>query len=66
MYNLFPITCIIINLFVAGLWSLVFLFSNLALFILLPFAHLFIESEGLPGSSKVSKKLFYLEIVLLF
>ncbi|XP_015913131.1 protein Lilipod isoform X2 [Parasteatoda tepidariorum] len=37
---------------IQGLWSLVFLFSNVALFLLLPFAHLFVESEGLPGSSR--------------
>ncbi|GIY01734.1 limb region 1 homolog-like protein, partial [Caerostris extrusa] len=38
---------------IQGMWNLVFLFSNLALFILLPFAHFFfLESEGLPGSTR--------------
>ncbi|KAG8200148.1 hypothetical protein JTE90_018931 [Oedothorax gibbosus] len=51
---------------IQGLWSLVFLFSNLALFIMLPFAHLFIESEGLPGSSKgVMGRVYEAAIVLL-
>ena len=36
-----------------GLWNQIFLASNLALFILMPFAYLFTESEGLPGSRKV-------------
>ena len=35
-----------------GLWNLIFLFSNLSLFVFLPFSHLFIESIGLPGSRK--------------
>lgn len=33
-----------------GLWNYVFLFSNLALFFLMPFAYLFTESEGFSGS----------------
>uniref|UniRef100_A0A6G1SM78 Protein LMBR1L n=1 Tax=Aceria tosichella TaxID=561515 RepID=A0A6G1SM78_9ACAR len=33
-----------------GMWSYVFLFSNLSLFVLLPFAYFFTESEGFPGS----------------
>ncbi|EEB10104.1 lipocalin-1 interacting membrane receptor, putative [Pediculus humanus corporis] len=37
---------------IQGLWNHVFLFSNLSLFILLPFAYLFMESEGFPGSKK--------------
>lgn len=41
-----------ITTFVTGLWNHVFLFSNLSLFILLPFAFLFMESEGFPGSKK--------------
>nr|XP_054749951.1 protein LMBR1L-like [Lytechinus pictus] len=35
-----------------GLWNLIFLFSNLCLFVLLPFAYFFTESEGFPGSKK--------------
>ncbi|KAK8771336.1 hypothetical protein V5799_025413 [Amblyomma americanum] len=36
-----------------GLWNEIFLFSNVSIFILLPFAYLFTESEGLPGSRRV-------------
>ncbi|KAJ8370054.1 hypothetical protein SKAU_G00100820 [Synaphobranchus kaupii] len=35
-----------------GLWNLVFLFSNLSLFFLMPFAYFFTESEGFVGSKK--------------
>ncbi|XP_050546724.1 protein Lilipod [Daktulosphaira vitifoliae] len=42
-----------------GLWSLVFLFSNLSLFIFLPFAYLFNESEGFPGHRKGLKARVY-------
>ncbi|XP_064471957.1 limb region 1 protein homolog isoform X2 [Ornithodoros turicata] len=35
-----------------GLWNEIFLFSNISIFILLPFAYFFTESEGLPGSKK--------------
>lgn len=35
-----------------GMWSYVFLFSNLSLFILLPFAYFFTESEGFSGSRR--------------
>ncbi|KAE9538540.1 hypothetical protein AGLY_005639 [Aphis glycines] len=42
-----------------GLWSLVFLFSNLSLFVFLPFAFLFIESEGFPGHRKCLKARVY-------
>ncbi|VVC24893.1 Lipocalin-interacting membrane receptor,LMBR1-like membrane protein [Cinara cedri] len=42
-----------------GLWSLVFLFSNLSLFIFLPFAFLFNESEGFPGHRKGLKARVY-------
>lgn len=45
--------CVKINWFHPGLWSLVFLFSNLSLFVFLPFAYLFNESEGFPGHRKV-------------
>ncbi|XP_060591990.1 protein LMBR1L-like, partial [Ruditapes philippinarum] len=33
-----------------GLWNYVFLFSNLALFLMMPFAYFFTESEGFSGS----------------
>uniref|UniRef100_A0A4W3I2Z2 Limb development membrane protein 1 n=1 Tax=Callorhinchus milii TaxID=7868 RepID=A0A4W3I2Z2_CALMI len=35
-----------------GLWNLVSLFSNLSLFVLMPFAYFFLESEGFAGSKK--------------
>ncbi|VDH92944.1 Hypothetical predicted protein, partial [Mytilus galloprovincialis] len=35
-----------------GLWNHVFLFSNLTLFIFMPFGYLFTESEGFVGSRK--------------
>lgn len=38
--------------FVLGLWNHVFLFSNLALFVLLPFSYLFTESSGFSGHKK--------------
>ncbi|XP_048479208.1 protein Lilipod isoform X2 [Plutella xylostella] len=34
---------------IQGLWNHVFLFSNLSLFVFLPFAYLFSESSGFPG-----------------
>ncbi|KAK9688021.1 LMBR1-like membrane protein [Popillia japonica] len=37
---------------IQGLWNYVFLFSFLSLFVLLPFAYLFTESEGLFGHRK--------------
>lgn len=37
-----------------GLWNHIFLFSNLSLFVLLPFAYFFTESEGFSGHRKVS------------
>ncbi|XP_028021662.1 protein LMBR1L isoform X5 [Balaenoptera acutorostrata] len=37
-----------------GLWNLVFLFSNLSLIFLMPFAYFFTESEGFAGSKKTS------------
>ena len=36
-----------------GLWNLIFLFSNLSLVFLMPFAYFFTESEGFAGSKKV-------------
>ena len=41
------------NMFL-GLWNLIFLGSNISLFLLLPFAYFFYEAEGLPGTKKVS------------
>lgn len=40
-------------IFFSGLWNLVFLFSNLSLVFLMPFAYFFTESEGFAGSKKV-------------
>ncbi|XP_015591359.1 protein Lilipod [Cephus cinctus] len=37
---------------IQGLWNHVFLFSNLSLFVFLPFAYLFTESEGFVGHKK--------------
>ncbi|XP_052861661.1 protein Lilipod [Anopheles cruzii] len=37
---------------IQGLWNYVFLFSNLALFVLLPFSYLFTESSGFTGAKK--------------
>jgi hypothetical protein len=42
------------GMLIQGLWNLIFLFANISLFILLPFAYLFIESEGFSGHKKVS------------
>lgn len=39
----------------SGLWNLVFLFSNLSLVFLMPFAYFFTESEGFAGSRKVPR-----------
>lgn len=49
-----------------GLWNLIFLFSNLSLFIFLPFAHLFVESIGLPGYKKGIKSRIIETSLLLF
>ena len=47
-------TCSFLSFFYfPGLWNYVFLFSNLALFILMPFAYFFTESEGFSGSRNV-------------
>lgn len=48
-----------------GLWNLIFLFSNLSLFIFLPFAHLFVESIGLPGSKKGIKSRFIETLIII-
>lgn len=65
---------------VSGLWNHIFLFSNLSLFVLLPFAYFFIESEGFAGHRKVDTiiiqrqrnsaklltklKLFYITVII--
>lgn len=48
-----------------GMWSYVFLFSNLSLFILLPFAYFFTESEGFAGSQRGLLSRFRETFVLL-
>ncbi|XP_074652399.1 limb region 1 protein homolog isoform X2 [Tubulanus polymorphus] len=49
-----------------GLWNHVFLCSNLSLFILMPFAYFFTESEGLAGSRKgIMARVYETSIVLL-
>ncbi|KAL0978366.1 hypothetical protein UPYG_G00169540 [Umbra pygmaea] len=48
------------------LWNLVFLFSNLSLVILLPFAYFFTESEGFSGSKKGLLARLYETAVVLF
>ncbi|KAJ8358702.1 hypothetical protein SKAU_G00152270 [Synaphobranchus kaupii] len=49
-----------------GLWNLVFLFSNLSLVFLLPFAYFFTESEGFVGSKKgVMGRVYETAVVLL-
>ncbi len=49
-----------------GLWNSIFLFSNLSLFMFLPFAHLFVESIGLPGYKKGIKSRIIETSLLLF
>nr|XP_014348576.1 PREDICTED: protein LMBR1L [Latimeria chalumnae] len=50
-----------------GLWNLVFLFSNLSLVFLMPFAYFFTESEGFAGSRKLtsSQKLTFCSFFLV-
>lgn len=50
---------------IQGLWNHVFLFSNLSLFVLLPFAYLFTESEGFAGSRKGLMGRVYETVVVL-
>uniref|UniRef100_A0A3B3S2Q1 Limb development membrane protein 1 like n=1 Tax=Paramormyrops kingsleyae TaxID=1676925 RepID=A0A3B3S2Q1_9TELE len=51
---------------VHGLWNLIFLFSNLSLVFLLPFAYFFTESEGFVGSKKgVMGRVYESAVVLL-
>ncbi|XP_042200261.1 limb region 1 homolog-like protein isoform X2 [Callorhinchus milii] len=51
---------------VHGLWNLVFLFSNLSLVFLMPFAYFFTESEGFAGSKKGVMARVYETFVVLF
>nr|XP_020457911.1 limb region 1 protein homolog isoform X2 [Monopterus albus] len=51
---------------VHGLWNLVSLFSNLCLFVLMPFAYFFLESEGFAGSKKGIKARILETFVMLF
>ncbi|XP_025903166.1 protein LMBR1L [Nothoprocta perdicaria] len=49
-----------------GLWNLVFLFSNLSLIFLMPFAYFFTESEGFAGSKKgIMARVYETSVVLL-
>ncbi|GAA6100514.1 limb region 1 homolog-like protein isoform X1 [Tachysurus ichikawai] len=49
-----------------GLWNLVFLFSNLSLVFLMPFAYFFTESEGFVGSRKgVMARVYETTVMLL-
>ncbi|XP_044533202.1 protein LMBR1L isoform X1 [Gracilinanus agilis] len=48
-----------------GLWNLVFLFSNLSLVFLMPFAYFFTESEGFAGSKKGVLGRVYETVVML-
>ncbi|CAG2199940.1 Protein LMBR1L,Protein Lilipod,LIMR family protein R05D3.2,Limb region 1 protein,Limb region 1 homolog-like protein,Limb region 1 protein homolog [Mytilus edulis] len=50
---LLPISIWLNSSLIHGLWNHVFLFSNLTLFIFMPFGYLFTESEGFVGSRKV-------------
>ncbi|XP_040834551.1 protein LMBR1L isoform X4 [Ochotona curzoniae] len=51
--------------FTTGLWNLVFLFSNLSLIFLMPFAYFFTESEGFAGSRKGVLGRVYETVVML-
>ncbi|XP_072019983.1 protein LMBR1L-like [Amphiura filiformis] len=48
-----------------GLWNQIFLFSNLSLFVLMPFAYFLTESEGFAGSKKGIKARVYETFVVL-
>ncbi|XP_051736437.1 limb region 1 homolog-like protein isoform X1 [Ctenopharyngodon idella] len=51
---------------IRGLWNLVFLFSNLSLVFLMPFAYFFTESEGFAGSKKgVMARVYETAVMLL-
>ncbi|KAM6106290.1 LOW QUALITY PROTEIN: protein LMBR1L [Pterocles gutturalis] len=51
---------------VHGLWNLIFLFSNVSLVFLMPFAYFFTESEGFAGSKKgIMARVHETSVVLL-
>lgn len=58
--------CIVRYYIFLGLWNYVFLFSNLSLFVLLPFAYLFTESEGFFGHRKGLMSRVYETFIVLF
>ena len=43
---------------ISGLWNHVFLFSNISIFILLPFAYFFSESEGIGGQQGLMGRVY--------
>lgn len=49
---------------IQGLWNHVFLFSNLSMFVFLPFAYLFSESAGFPGCRGLRGRVYETFIVL--
>ncbi|KAK3105671.1 hypothetical protein FSP39_003026 [Pinctada imbricata] len=51
---------------IIALWNNIFLVSNLALFIFMPFAYLFTESEGFVGSKKGVWARVYETLIVLF
>ena len=59
----FQIMCVHYSL-VPGLWNHVFLFSNLSMFVFLPFAYLFSESSGFPGCRGLKGRVYETFIVL--
>ncbi|KAJ8668335.1 hypothetical protein QAD02_009998 [Eretmocerus hayati] len=50
---------------IQGLWNLIFLFSNMSLFVFLPFAYLFTESEGFTGYRKGVMARVYETLIVL-
>ena len=48
---------------ISGLWNHVFLFSNLSIFVLLPFAYFFSESEGIGGQQGLVGRIYEAFIV---
>ncbi|XP_074096427.1 LMBR1-like protein lilipod isoform X2 [Cotesia typhae] len=50
---------------IQGLWNHVFLFSNLSLFVFLPFAYFFMESEGFVGNRKGVMSRVYETVIVL-
>ncbi|XP_043203558.1 protein LMBR1L-like [Amphibalanus amphitrite] len=50
---------------IQGIWKYIFLLSNLSLFVLLPFAYLFTESEGFAGARKGLASRVYETFVVL-